>query len=51
MSQCFQGHYHVSATLQDVGPSELVHDDLFNADNEPCEVFKSRQRNQNRKVL
>ena len=42
--------FKVTATFQTL-PSEMIHDDLCNADNDSCEVFKSRQRNQNRKVL
>ena len=40
--------FKVTATFQTLSS---VHDDLFNADNDSCEVFKSRQWNQNRKLL
>ena len=42
--------FKVTATFQTM-PSKVVHDDLFNADNDSCEVFKSRRWNQNRKLL
>ena len=42
--------FKVTATFQTL-PSEVVHDDLFNTDNDSSEVFKSRRWNQNRKLL